>query len=176
MIIKKCTFNELPDVMQMSVMRNYSKNCADIPVSEYRLAIWSKQNTLYYNNLKESEVERFIALIESEKRFLNGRTRDSIYNKYGFAVYMEIHNAHEFFLKNADKALAEKIVQEYMPIIEKAMEKPSIPLNHSLLEAMSKAADKGKFKFKEWSTVDAYIYFMGYLLGSGKLKWEEQLL
>lgn len=98
-----------------------------IPVAEYQLAIWSEKDTLYYNDLKESEIEQFISLIESEKRFLNNRTMDSIYNKYGFAVYMEIREAHDYFLKNADEALAEKIVQEYMPIIEKAMNKPSIP-------------------------------------------------
>lgn len=171
MILSKCTFNQLPSAMQMHVL--YIQK---IPVEEYRLAIWSKKDTLYYNGLKESEITRFITLIESEKRFLNNRTMDSIYNKYGFAVYMEIRDAHNYFLKNADEALAEKIVQEYMPIIEKAMDKPSIPLNHSLLKAMSHAADRGKFKFKEWDTNQAYIYFMGYLLGSKKLKWEEQLL
>ena len=176
MIIKKCTFNELPDEMKMHVMSSHATNCADIPVSEYRLTIWSNKDTLYYNNLKESEVEKFVTMIESKKKFLNSRTMESINKKYGFAVYMELHNAHEYFLKNADKTIAEKIVQEYMPVIEKAMENPSIPLNHSLLKAMSDAADKGKFRYKEWSTCQTYIYFMGYLLGSGKLKWEEQLL
>ena len=62
-----------------------------------------------------------------------------------------------------------------MPIIEKAMDRPSIPLSEPLLKAMSHAADKGKFKYQDWSTKDTYIYFMGYLLGSGKLKWEGQL-
>lgn len=171
MIVKKCTFDELPDAMQMHVLY-----CEKIPVAEYRLAIWSNKDTLYYNGLPEKEVERFVSLIESDKRILNNRTMNSIYNKYGFAVYYEIHEAHDYFLKNADEALAEKIVQEYMPIIEKAMKKPSIPLNHSLLKAMNHAADKGKFKFKDWSTTDTYIYFMGYLLGSGKLKWEGKLL
>lgn len=56
------------------------------------------------------------------------------------------------------------------------MNKPSIPYCDELLKAMSHLADKGHYKFKEWSTDQAYIYFMGYLLGSGKLKWEEQLL
>ena len=171
MNIKRCTFDELPDAMQMHVLY-----CEKIPVAEYRLAIWNNKDTLYYNNLKESEVKRFVALIESEKRFLNNRTMDSIYNKYGFAAYMEISNAHDYLLKKADEALAEKTVQGYMPIIEKAMDRPPIPLNHSLLKAMSHAADNGKFKFKEWSTDETYIYFMGYLLGSGKLKWERKLL
>ncbi len=44
-----------------------------IPIAEYQLAIWSEEDTLYYNDLKESEIERFISLIESEKRFLNNR-------------------------------------------------------------------------------------------------------
>lgn len=52
------------------------------------------------------------------------------------------------------------------------MKKPSIPYCDELLKAMSHLADKGQYKFKEWSTEQAYIYFMGYLLGSGKLKWE----
>lgn len=62
MIIKKCTFDELPDAMQMHIM--YIRK---IPVGEYRLAIWNEKDTLYYNNLKESEVKRFVTLIESEK-------------------------------------------------------------------------------------------------------------
>ena len=57
MIIKKCTFDELPDAMQMHVL--YIQK---IPVAEYRLAVWSNKDTLYYNNLPEKEVERFFAL------------------------------------------------------------------------------------------------------------------
>ena len=167
----KCTFDELPLAMKSHIMF-----IRKIPVSEYRLAIWSEKDTLYYNNLKESEIERFITLIESEKRFLNNRTMDSIYNKYGFAVYMEIRDAHDFLLKKEQEKIAERVAAKYMPIIEKAMNKPSIPLSEPLLKAMSHLADKGHYKFKEWSTDQAYIYFMGYLLGSGKLEWEEQLL
>ena len=171
MIIKKCTFDELPSAMKSRIMF-----IQKIPVSEYRLAIWSEKDTLYYNGLKESEIKRFITLIESEKRFLNNRTMDSIYNKYGFAVYYEIHEAHGFLIKKGQNKIAERVAAEYMPIIEKAMNGPSIPYRDELLKAMSHLADKGKFKFNEWSTDQAYIYFMGYLLGSGKLKWEGQLL
>ncbi len=171
MIIEKCTFDELPDAMQMHIL--YIRK---IPVGQYRLAIWSEKDTLYYNDLKESEVKRFITLIESEKRFLNNRTMDSIYNKYGFAVYMEIRDAHDFLLKKERERIAESTVAEYMPIIEKAMDRPSIPLSEPLLKAMNHAADKGKFKYQEWSTTDTYIYFMGYLLGKGILKFEKTLL
>ena len=80
-----------------------------IPVAEYQLAIWSEKDTLYYNDLKESEIEQFISLIESEKRFLNNRTMDSIYNKYGFAVYYEIHEAHDAYLKKGREKVAEQI-------------------------------------------------------------------
>ena len=55
MIIKKCTFDELPDAMQMHVL--YREK---ITVAEYRLAIWSNKDTLYYYNLPEKEVERFM--------------------------------------------------------------------------------------------------------------------
>ena len=170
MNIKKCTFDELPDAMQMHVLY-----CEKIPVTEYRLAIWSNKDTLYYNNLPEKEVERFISLIESDKKFINNRTMDSIYKKYGWAVYDEIHEAHRAYLKKRHEKVAEQIAQEYFPIIEKTMNKPSIPYCDELLKAMSYLADKGHYKFKEWSTDQAYIYFMGYLLGSGKLKWEGQL-
>lgn len=51
MIVEKCTFDELPDAMQMHVL--YSEK---IPVSEYRLAIWSNKDTLYYNDLPEKEM------------------------------------------------------------------------------------------------------------------------
>ena len=38
--------------------------CEKITVAEYRLAIWSNKDTLYYNDLPEKEVERFVSLIE----------------------------------------------------------------------------------------------------------------
>lgn len=167
----KCTFDELPSAMQMHVL--YIQK---IPVSEYQLAIWSEKDTLYYNDMKESEIKRFITLIESEKKFLNNRTMDSIYKKYGYAVYSEIREAHSDLLKKRQEVIAESIAAEYMPIIEKTMDKPSIPLSEQLLKAMSNAADKGKFKYQEWSTTDTYIYFMGYLLGAGQLKFEKSLL
>lgn len=170
MIIKKCTFDELPSAMKSHIMF-----IQKIPVSEYRLAIWSEKGTLYYNDLKESEVKRFVALIESDKRHLDSRTMNGIYNKYGFAVYFEIHEAHRFLIKKEREKIAERVAAEYMPIIEKAMNKPSIPYRDELLKAMSHLADKGHYKYKEWSTDQTYIYFMGYLLGSGKLKWEGQL-
>lgn len=167
----KCTFDELPDAMQMHVL--YREK---ITTAEYRLAIWSNKDTLYYNDLPEKEVERFVSLIESDKKFINNRTMDSIYKKYGWAVYNEIHEAHSAYLKKGREKVAEQIAQEYFPIIEKAMDRASIPYCDELLKAISHLADKGHFEFEEWSTDQAYIYFMGYLLGSGKLKWEEQLL
>lgn len=36
--------------------------CEKITVAEYQLAIWSNKDTLYYNNLPEKEVVRFISL------------------------------------------------------------------------------------------------------------------
>ena len=170
MIIKKCTFDELPDAMQMHVL--YSEK---IPVGEYRLAIWSNKDTLYYNNLLEKEIDRFISLIENDKRFINSRTADSIYKKYGYAVWNEIQEAHAAYLKKGREKVAEQVAQDYFPVVEQAMDRPSIPFSNELLKAMSHLADKGHYKYKEWSTDQAYIYFMGYLLGSGKLKWEEQL-
>ncbi len=62
MILEKFTFDQLPSAMQMHIL--YSRK---IPVGEYRLAIWSEKDTLYYNDLKESEVKQFVNLIESEK-------------------------------------------------------------------------------------------------------------
>lgn len=170
MIIKKSTFDQLPSAMQMRVLY-----IAKIPVGEYKLAIWSEKDTLYYNGLKESEIKRFVTLIESEKRHLDSRTMNGIYNKYGSAVYFEVRDAHDFLIKNEQEKIAERVAAEYMPIIEKAMDRPSIPVNQQLLKAMSHLADKGNYKYKEWSTDQTYIYFMGYLLGSGKLKWEGQL-
>lgn len=170
MILRKCTFDELPSAMKSHIMF-----IQKIPVSEYRLAIWHNEDTLYYNDLPEKEVERFVSLIESDKKFINNRTMDSIYKKYGWAVYNEIHEAHSTYLTKECEKIAEQIAQEYFPIIEKAMNKPSIPYCDELLKAMSHLANKGHFKFKKWSTDQAYIYFMGYLLGSGKLEWEEQL-
>ena len=170
MIIKKCMFDELPDAMQMHVL--YSEK---IPVGEYRLAIWSNKDTLYYNNLPEKEIDRFISLIENDKRFINSRTADSIYKKYGYAVWNEIQEAHAAYLKKGREKVAEQVAQDYFPVVEQAMDRPSIPFSNELLKVMSHLADKGHYKYKEWSTDQAYIYFMGYLLGSGKLKWEEQL-
>ena len=43
MIIKKCTFDELPDAMQMHVLY-----CEKITVAEYRLAIWSNKDPVRY--------------------------------------------------------------------------------------------------------------------------------
>ncbi len=106
-------------------MKSHIMFIRKIQVSEYRLAIWIEKDTLYHNGLKESEIKRFITLIESEKRFLNNRTMDSIYNKYGFAVYMEIRDAHDYLLKKEQERIAESTVAEYMPIIEKAMDRPS---------------------------------------------------
>lgn len=166
----KATFDELPDAMQMHVL--YSEK---IKVSEYRLAIWSERNTLYYHGISDKEIERYISLIESEKKFINGRTLDSIYKKHGFSVYNEITTAHQFYLKKNREKIAEEVADKYFPIIEKIMNKPSIPYCDELLKAMSHLADKGHFKYKEWSTDQAYIYFMGYLLGSGVLEWEDLL-
>jgi hypothetical protein len=54
---------------------------------------------------------------------------NGIYKKYGSAVYFEIRNAHDFLLKNGEEQIAERVAEEYFPIIEEAMDKPSIPVN-----------------------------------------------
>lgn len=119
----KCTFDELPSAMQMHVLY-----CEKITVAEYQFAIWSNKDTLYYNNLPEKEVVRFISLIESDKKFINNRTMDSIYKKYGWAVYNEIHEAHSEYLKKGREKVAEQIAQEYFPIIEKTMKNRQSPI------------------------------------------------
>jgi hypothetical protein len=71
MKLEKCTFDQLPDTMQMHVL--YIEK---IPVSEYRLAIWSNKDTLYYNGLKESEVKRFATLIRERKKILRRQNHE----------------------------------------------------------------------------------------------------
>lgn len=51
---------------------------------------------------------------------------DSIYKKQDWAIYNEIHEAHSVYLKKRREKIAEQIAQEYFPIIEKNMNKPSI--------------------------------------------------
>lgn len=177
MILSKCTFDQLPDAMQMHVL--YVQK---IKTTDFHLAVWSERNTLYWNDMLDSELEEIVSIIgDMSFRYWNeedahGKTLEKYYNKYGYAVYSEIADAHRYLRDKADYALAERTVKKYMPKIDKEIDrlKHKAKYNENLVKAMCRY--KGKRFKSDYSTDDMYLFYMVYMLGAGLLKWEDGLL
>ena len=69
----------------------------------------------------DSELEEIVSIIgDMSFRYWNeedahGKTLEKYYNKYGYAVYSEIADAHRYLKDKADYALAERTVKKYTP-------------------------------------------------------------
>lgn len=79
-------------------------------------------------------------------------------------------------MKKGREKVAEQVAQEYFPIIEKTMKKPSIPYCDELLKAMSYLADKGQVQIQGMEYRSGIHLLYGLSVGKRKAEMGEAFL
>ena len=175
MTIRKVTPKELPQ--DIIFRMNYLFKTT---LDEFVIMVNNKEEIVYVNTLvPQSDIDDFIKYITYTGKYINddkyglGEMVDRIYEKYGWEVYHVLIDAYEYRKNKEREQQVKKTAQSILPLIKKeiAKKRPIVKYDERLISEIRRAGDdvKGKTPENITSFGSVYIFYLGYLMGAGKL-------
>lgn len=153
-----------------------------ITLKDFKLYI-SKGKMYVNKSVPEKDIEKMVEIATFPGRYIldddteQGEFMNYVYKAYGMAAVNTICNYHEWRIKQQDEQRAKEQLQEVLPLIEKIEESdhPAIHYNEYLIYEVSKMGGKSKRKTAKniVSYEDIYIFYLGYLAGSGVVNTDD---
>lgn len=148
-----------------------------ITQKDFIVYVEDKANIIYVNkSVPEKDIADFIKVVTSPECYVLddtteiGKYMEYVYEKYGFAAYKALLDAHKWRIKQQDKENAKEKIQSIIPTIEKMIGAGLFDEN-MIYEAHSAGYEvKGKTPENICSFCTVYTYCLGYLVGKGVLK------
>lgn len=158
-----------------------------ITPKDFNVYVQETKGKMYVNkNVPEKDIEKMIEIATFPGRYIldddteMGQFMDYVYEKYGYPAYSTICNCHEWRMKQQDEQRAKEQLQEVLPLIEKieASDHPTVHYNEYLIYEVSKNGRKSKRKTAKniVSYDDIYVFYLGYLVGIGKINADDYSL
>lgn len=158
-----------------------------IPLKEFYVYVQEKTEKMYVNTaVPPKDVEKFVSVAAFPGRYIldddteMGKLMDYIYETYGFAAYDSLCNYHKYKMKKQDEQRAKEQLQEVLPLIEEIekSDHPVIHYNEYLIYEVSKMGGKCKRKTANnmVSYDDIYTFYLGFLVGIGKINADDYSL
>lgn len=146
--------------------------------------LYISKGKMYVNkSVPEKDIEKMVEIATFPGRYIldddteQGEFMNYVYKAYGMAAVNTICNYHEWRIKQQDEQRAKEQLQEVLPLIEKIEESdhPAIHYNEYLIYEVSKMGGKSKRKTAKniVSYEDIYIFYLGYLAGSGVVNTDD---
>ena len=176
MTIKRLTPKELPQDIIFK-MNYLFKTTLD----EFVIMVNNKKEIVYVNtSVPQSDIDDFMKYITYTGEYVNdekcglGKVVDRIYEKYGWEVYHVLIDAYDYRKNKEEERQAKKVAQSIIPLIKKELKKKRavIKYDERLLHEIWSAGYKIKEKTPENITNfgSVYLFYLGYLMGAGRLK------
>lgn len=179
MTIKRLTPKELPQdiIFQMNYLFKTT-------LDEFVIMVDNRKEIVYVNDsVPQSDVDDFMKYITYTGKYVNddkcglGKMVDRIYEKYGWEVYNILIDAYEYRKNKKKEEQAKKTAQSILPMIKKEIKKkkPIIKYDERLIYEIWSVGHKVKEKTPEnmIGFGSVYLFYLGYLMGAGKLKEQE---
>lgn len=158
-----------------------------ISLKEFCLYVHEKENKMYVNkSIPEKDIKKFVKIVASPSRYINdddtetGKLMEYVYRKYGKSAYISLFDYNQCQIEQQDEQRAQEQLQEVLPLIEEmAMnEHPIINYDeHLIYEISKKGMDcKTKTPKNKVNYGDIYIFYLGYLVGLGKINSDDYSL
>ena len=176
MIVKRITPKELPKdlIFQMNYLFKTT-------LDEFVIIVDNQKETVYVrDSVPQSDIDDFVRYITFEGEYVNdykaglGKMVDRIYEKYGEEVYHVLIDAYDYRKNKERERQAKKTAQSILPLIKKEVNKkrPLVKYDERLLHEIWSAGYALKEKTPENMTNfgSVYVFYLGYLLGAGKLQ------
>ena len=156
-----------------------------ISLKDFVLYIDSQNDKMYVNKsvVLKKDITRIVNLATSEEPYIldddteDGNFMEYVYEKYGWGAYNSICSYHSEKRKKLDEQRAKEQLKEVLPLIEEitTSEFPVIPYNEYLIyEVLKKGKDtKRKTPRNVAGYDDIYTFYLGCLVGMGKVKKDD---
>ena len=149
-----------------------------ITPKDFYVYVQEVKGKMYVNkSVPENDVKKMIEIATFPGRYIlddeteMGQFMDYVYETYGYPAYSTICNCHEWRMKQQD---------EVLPLIEgiEKSDHPAIHYNEHLIYEVSKMGGKSKRKTARniVSYEDIYIFYLGFLVGIGKINADDYSL
>ncbi len=149
-------------------------------LDEFVIMVNNKQEIVYVNeSIPQSDVDDFMKYITFEGCYVNdykaglGKMLDAIYNKYGSNVYSVLLDAYDYRKKKEKEQQTKETAKAILPLIRKEVKKKrsAVRYDERLISEIWSAGYGLKEKTPENITNfgSVYVFYLGYLMGAGKL-------
>lgn len=132
------------------------------------------------DSVPQSDIDDFVKYITFEGEHVNayrtglGKVVDRIYKKYGGNVYGVLIDAYDYRQDKAKERRTKETAEAILPLIRKELTKKrqAVRYNERLIHEIWSAGYGLKEKTSENMTNfgSVYVFYLGYLLGAGKLQ------
>lgn len=154
---------------------------------DFNVYIQETKEKMYVNKaVSEKDIEKMIEIATFPGQYIldddteMGKFMDYVYETYGYPAYETIHNYHQWKMKQQEEQRAKEQLQEVLPLIEEieSSDHPAIHYNEYLIYEVAKMGSKCKSKTAEniVGYKDIYIFYLGYLVGIGKINADDYSL
>lgn len=158
-----------------------------ITPKDFYVYVQETKGKMYVNkSVPEKDIEKMIEIATFPGRYIlddeteMGQFMDYVYETYGYPAYSTICNCHEYRMKQQEEQRAKEQLQEVLPLIEEIAESdhPAIHYNEYLIYEVSKMGGKCKRKTANnmVSYDDIYTFYLGFLVGIGKINADDYSL
>lgn len=175
MTIKRVKPKELPQdiIFQMNYLFKTT-------LDEFVIMVNNKKEIVYINNsVPQSDVDDFVKYITFEGDYVNdykaglGKMIDRVYEKYGGNVCSILGDAYNFRRNKRRERQAKEAAKVILPLIRKEVKKKrsAVRYDERLMYEIWSAGYGLKEKTPENITNfgSVYVFYLGYLMGAGKL-------
>lgn len=149
--------------------------------------VYISRGKMYVNkSVSEKDIEKMVEIATFPGRYIldddteQGEFMNYVFEAYGMAAVNTICSYHEQRTKQQDEQRAKEQLQEVLPLIEKIEESdhPAIHYNEYLIYEVLKMGRKSKRKTAKniVSYEDIYTFYLGYLVGIGKINADDYSL
>lgn len=165
---------ELPSDVVWSISGKYHISLKEFVVYEDK-----KENILYINeNVPEEDITRFIEVVKFPHYWVDdydggfGEYFDQVYDKYGYASYTALKDAHKWRMEQKAEEEAKEKAQRAFPAIEK-MINAGMYDEYIMREVYGMGKKiRGETRKNIYGYGDVSIHCLGYLTGKGETKEE----
>lgn len=149
--------------------------------------VYISKGEMYVNkSVPEKDIEKMVEIATFPGRYIfdddteMGQFMNYVFDAYGMAAVNTICNYHDWKMEQQDEQRAKERLQEVLLMIEKIEESdhPAIHYNEHLIYEVSKMGRKSKRKTAKniVSYDDIYVFYLGYLVGIGKVNADDYSL
>ena len=164
----------------------YISGTQHIALKDFCVYVQEKENKMYVNkSVPKKDIKKMLDVIAFPGRYIDddseiGQVANYIYEKYGFAAWDSLFKYRQHKHQQDDDQRAKDQLQEVLPLIEEIInsDHPAIHYNESLIYEVLKKGRDSKMRTARniISYDDIYVFYLGCLVGMGKINADDYSL